>query len=713
MSSSNPTLIFPQLPPLLTASKSKSVHNTGSFTVYSSNELKGVSDMGSLAINGVGTPCSNTTFNTKAFSGINHLYEERLLKQTSAGSINSTGYSGTQQEIHLPNVPLGNQKSAAVCAKGCSKPSGPSPPENGGVGKADESSCTAKARTRTTAEGGGGLHYSQNCQQSPAYGSPASGTVLSQSAWNGGAAVNLPTVGITPEVAIKQFKTKLSAYELTEILNYPNIYFVGHNAKKRQGIPGAANNCGYDDEQGSYLHTAHDQVSYRYEVLKSLGKGSFGQVVKAFDHKTNTFVGLKMVRNERRFTKQAAEEIRILELLRAQDVDNTRNVVHLLEHFVFRDHVCMTFELLNMNLYELIKRNKFQGFPLQLVRKFAHSILVCLDMLHRNKIIHCDLKPENILLKQQGRSGIKVIDFGSSCFENQRIYTYIQSRFYRAPEVILGCKYGVSIDIWSFGCILAELLTGSPLFPGEDELDQLACIMEVQGMPPQKLLDQSRRLKHFFSTTHGCPRYCMEVDENGRVILRPGKTKRGKIRNIPGSRSLVEAFRHEWLRRRQPKSTITGAVAALTTQTTPYSCGEQKQIYSLPAANSTSVSISHASSQRVPNNTESLQFETSKPHQTSPLHSQRVDRQHKPQAHGQPRHLINSQCLSTTTCEMNTVSNGFNTEHRCQQPTGTPTNNLTTVNTTTQAVVRHDNFDTSLGAGDKMRYELSSKPQNI
>jgi dual specificity tyrosine-phosphorylation-regulated kinase 2/3/4 len=122
------------------------------------------------------------------------------------------------------------------------------------------------------------------------------------------------------------------------------------------------------------------------------------------------------------------------------------------------------------------------------VRKFTHSILQCLDALYKNKIIHCDLKPENILLKQQGRSGIKVIDFGSSCYEHQRIYTYIQSRFYRAPEVILGAKYGMPIDMWSLGCIIAELLTGYPLFPGEDEADQLACIIELCGMPPTKLL---------------------------------------------------------------------------------------------------------------------------------------------------------------------------------------------------------------------------------
>jgi dual specificity tyrosine-phosphorylation-regulated kinase 2/3/4 len=84
------------------------------------------------------------------------------------------------------------------------------------------------------------------------------------------------------------------------------------------------------------------------------------------------------------------------------------------------------------------------------------------------KIIHCDLKPENILLKEENKSGIKVIDVGSGCFEPKQLYTYIQSRFYRAPEIIFGIKYTSAIDIWSFGCILIELYTGFPLFPGEN-----------------------------------------------------------------------------------------------------------------------------------------------------------------------------------------------------------------------------------------------------
>jgi len=90
------------------------------------------------------------------------------------------------------------------------------------------------------------------------------------------------------------------------------------------------------------------------------------------------------------------------------DTDHSANVVHMLENFTFRQHVCITFELLSMNLYELIKKNKFSGFSLGLVRKFAHAMLRCLLLLYDHHIIHCDMKPENVLLKSPGRSGIKV-----------------------------------------------------------------------------------------------------------------------------------------------------------------------------------------------------------------------------------------------------------------------------------------------------------------
>jgi len=88
-------------------------------------------------------------------------------------------------------------------------------------------------------------------------------------------------------------------------------------------------------------------------------------------------------------------------------------------------------------------------------------------------------------LRKKNKSGIKIIDFGSSCFKERRIYTYIQSRFYRSPEVILGLEYTCAIDMWSLGCILFEMYTGDPLFPGESEQEQMQLIMEIKKMPPQ------------------------------------------------------------------------------------------------------------------------------------------------------------------------------------------------------------------------------------
>ncbi|XP_053967603.1 dual specificity tyrosine-phosphorylation-regulated kinase mbk-2-like isoform X2 [Anastrepha ludens] len=212
---------------------------------------------------------------------------------------------------------------------------------------------------------------------------------------------------VSPQQVMVLYMHKLTPYERTEILAYPQIYFIGANAKKRPGIFGP-NNSDYDNDQGAYIHISHDHVAYRYEMLKVIGKGSFGQVIKAYDHKTHEHVALKIVRNEKRFHRQAQEEIRILHHLRRQDKYNTMNIIHMFDYFTFRNHMCITFELLNINLYELIKKNGFKGFSLQLVRKFAHSLLQCLDALYKNEIIHCDMKPENVLLKQQGRSGIKI-----------------------------------------------------------------------------------------------------------------------------------------------------------------------------------------------------------------------------------------------------------------------------------------------------------------
>jgi dual specificity tyrosine-phosphorylation-regulated kinase 2/3/4 len=326
---------------------------------------------------------------------------------------------------------------------------------------------------------------------------------------------------ISAAQALKLFHSQLSEFEQSEILELQQIFFLGLNAVKTR-CNAAMVNYGYDDDRGDYKIVQGDHIQYRYEVLGTLGKGSFGQVCKCFDHKNKETVALKIIRNKKRFHQQGVVEVKVLDHLRAHDIEDKMCVVKMKNYFVFRKHLCLSFELLSINLYDFLKSNEFAGLSLNLVRRFAIQLIIALRYVKANHIIHCDLKPENILLKQANKSGVKVIDFGSSCFENERVYTYIQSRFYRAPEIMLGVPYTPCIDMWSLGCILAELSTGYPLFPGESEHEQILCIMEVLGVPPQSLLVQSTRKRLFFD------------GENGPKLIT---NSRGK-RRIPGTKTI-------------------------------------------------------------------------------------------------------------------------------------------------------------------------------
>lgn len=265
-------------------------------------------------------------------------------------------------------------------------------------------------------------------------------------------------------------------------------------------------NEGYDDENHDYIITHGEKVVDRYEIDCLIGKGSFGQVVKAYDIEEECHVAIKIIKNKKPFLNQAQIEVNLLEMMNSYEGRGSYcqmgkdKIVKLKDNFMWRNHLCLVFPLLSYNLYDLLRNTSFHGVSLNLTRKFAQQLCTALVFLSNAdlNIIHCDLKPENILLCNPKRSAIKIIDFGSSCQLGQRIYQYIQSRFYRSPEVLLGIPYDMAIDMWSLGCILVELHTGEPLFSGANEIDQMNKIVEVLGIPPRHMLEKAHKARKYF-----------------------------------------------------------------------------------------------------------------------------------------------------------------------------------------------------------------------
>ncbi|EAQ88953.1 hypothetical protein CHGG_05572 [Chaetomium globosum CBS 148.51] len=260
-------------------------------------------------------------------------------------------------------------------------------------------------------------------------------------------------------------------------------------------------NDGYDNEDSDYILYVNDilgseEAGHKYDFSPG---GTFGQVVKCQNMKTQEVVAVKVIKNRTAYFNQSMMEVSVLDLLNTKlDKNDDHHLLRLKDTFIHRQHLCLVFELLSVNLYELIKQNQFRGLSTTLVRVFAQQLLNGLALLNKARLIHCDLKPENILLKNLESPIIKIIDFGSACDERQTVYTYIQSRFYRSPEVLLGLPYSSAIDMWSLGCIVVELFLGLPLFPGSSEYNQVSRIVEMLGNPPNWMIEMGKQAGEFF-----------------------------------------------------------------------------------------------------------------------------------------------------------------------------------------------------------------------
>ncbi|KAF5894477.1 homeodomain-interacting protein kinase 3-like isoform X2, partial [Clarias magur] len=261
---------------------------------------------------------------------------------------------------------------------------------------------------------------------------------------------------------------------------------------------------------GDYQLVQHEvlcSMKNTYEVLDFLGRGTFGQVVKCWKRGTGEVVAVKILKNHPSYARQGQIEVGILARLSGENADE-HNLVRAFECFQHRNHTCLVFEMLEQNLYDFLKQNKFSPLPLKVIRPILQQVATALKKLKAMGLIHADLKPENIMLVDPVRQPyrVKVIDFGSASHVSKAVCsTYLQSRYYRAPEIILGLPFCEAIDMWSLGCVIAELFLGWPLYPGALEYDQIRYISQTQGLPAENLLNLGTKTSRFFCKDSDAP----------------------------------------------------------------------------------------------------------------------------------------------------------------------------------------------------------------
>eukprot|EP00933_Yihiella_yeosuensis_P020861 TRINITY_DN16646_c0_g1_i2.p1 TRINITY_DN16646_c0_g1~~TRINITY_DN16646_c0_g1_i2.p1 ORF type:complete len:615 (-),score=166.98 TRINITY_DN16646_c0_g1_i2:135-1979(-) len=256
----------------------------------------------------------------------------------------------------------------------------------------------------------------------------------------------------------------------------------------------------WDDAEGYYRAKVGEVINGRYLVTEdTCGKGVFSNVVKAKDKSDGSMVAIKVMRCNDMMKKAAEKEIELLERLNKNDRQNKRHCIRLFRHFMYRGHLCLVFECMWDNLRVALKKyTKDKGMSLQAVRAYTRQLLVALRHLHRCQIIHADIKPDNILISA-GHNVVKICDLGSGMEMTEVEPTpYLVSRFYRAPEIILGAKYGQPLDVFAIGATLFELFTGKILFPGKSNNDMMRHFMEVKGKLPNKLIKSGMCWKQHF-----------------------------------------------------------------------------------------------------------------------------------------------------------------------------------------------------------------------
>jgi len=288
-----------------------------------------------------------------------------------------------------------------------------------------------------------------------------------------------------------------------------------HSSRRLPPPPTTTSAVIEDDSEGHLVYSAGDVLQNRFKIVSTLGEGTFGKVVKVKDIFKNEVVALKIIKNVKKYREAAKLEINVLEKLAKYDPKCKFRCVQMLDWFDYHGHVCIAFEMLGASVFDFLKDNNYEPYPIDQVRQMAYELILAVKFLHDNRLTHTDLKPENILFfdssheiaydpkkKQDFRfvrnAEIRLIDFGSATFDHEHHSTIVSTRHYRAPEVILELGWSQPCDVWSIGCIIFELALGHTLFQTHDNREHLAMMERILGRLPSRMCLKTR-VKYFDS----------------------------------------------------------------------------------------------------------------------------------------------------------------------------------------------------------------------
>ncbi|KAM3140511.1 Cyclin-dependent kinase-like 5 [Paramecium bursaria] len=221
----------------------------------------------------------------------------------------------------------------------------------------------------------------------------------------------------------------------------------------------------------------------KYEIQGVVGEGAYGIVLKSKNKETGEFVAIKKFKeteDDEIVRKSIQREVKMLRMLKHP------NIIGLKEAFKKKGKIFLVFQFVDKNLLELLEEKRC--LDQELIRKLIFQLFLAINCCHQQGIIHRDVKPENLLIDSE--NNLKLCDFGFARILNQEQLTdYVATRWYRSPELLLSNQYGKSVDIWAAGCIMGEMIDGQPLFPGENEMDQLYVIQKIIGPLTQQQLE--------------------------------------------------------------------------------------------------------------------------------------------------------------------------------------------------------------------------------